>query len=92
MINHFSRGMHRAFVVLPTCTYVHHARTYIWEVQQMYPRDGDTIQTKWKVRIKTAGAAAMLMQDTQDDLGHLEQKTASSFALGRIKSRCPQLT
>ena len=39
---------------------------------QMIAQAKDTTKKRWRVRIKTAGAAAMLMQDTQDDLENIE--------------------
>ena len=50
---------------------------------QMIAQAKDTTKKRWKVRIKTAGAAAMLMQDTQDDLENLEQiQQAAMLSVG----------
>ena len=54
---------------------------------QMIAQAKDATNKIWKVRIKTAAVAAMLMQGTQDDSENLENP-AGGFGLGRTKSRC----
>ena len=42
-------------------------------LRQLLAQAKDTSKKRWKVRLKIAQAAAMLMQDTQDDFENIEQ-------------------
>ena len=53
---------------------------------QMIVQAKDTTKKRWRVRLKTAQAAAMLMQDTQDDLENLERFQQSAFVSVGLKS------
>ena len=56
---------------------------------QMIVQAKDTTKKRWRVRLKTAPAAAMLMQDTQDDLENLKkfQQSALGSKLERPQSK-----
>ena len=56
---------------------------------QMIVQAKDTTKKIWRVRIKTAEAAAMLMQDTQDDFENLEKFQQSAFVSVGLKVGAP---
>ena len=56
---------------------------------QMIVQAKDTTKKRWRVRLKTAQAAAMLMQDTQDDLENLEEFQQSAFVSVGLKVGAP---
>ena len=56
---------------------------------QMIVQAKDTTKKRWMVRLKTAQAAAMLMQDTQDDLENLEKFQQSAFVSVGLKVGAP---
>ena len=57
------------------------------EAIQLISQAKNTTNKRWKARIKTADAAAMLMQGAQDDLENIEKQTAGSSGFRGIKSR-----
>ena len=56
---------------------------------QMIAQAKDTTKKRWKVRIKTAGAAAMLMQDTQDDLENIQTFQQAALLSAGLKVGAP---
>ena len=59
------------------------------EAIQMISQAKNTTTKRWKGRIKTAGAAAMLMQGIQDDLENIETNQQAALGSVRLKVRAP---
>ena len=58
---------------------------------QIIAQAKDTTKKRWRVRIKTAEAAAMLMQDTQDDFENLEKFQQADLVSVGLTVGAPQL-
>ena len=59
------------------------------EVIQMISQAKNTTKKRWKARIKTAGAAAMLIQGTQDDLENIEHFQQAALGSVGVKVGAP---
>ena len=56
---------------------------------QMIAQAKETTQKRWKARIKTAAAAAVLIQGTQDDLENLEKFQQAALVSVGLKVGAP---